>query len=340
MNQNMRFFERSAFALQRRIQLEKMRLGSFIPHEFAICGSYSTGNVGDKAIGKAIKQQLKIRDSSSKLYSHRLDNPRGIYRILGGGGVLHDYQPEILKRRLKYVEEGGIALGVGALTISDPKHQKNVSQALDSAALVTVRDDYSKEILQPLTNTEIKVTACPAFTLNTTEQNEEYVTGVNFRPWFDQSSSFLETYYGYNINPADAQREYITTAKRIIEKVDDPVFIPFDHEDYWFAKDHFDIPIYNYRPSVKKTLKRVGSVRKMVCTRYHSLVFSALFGKPTFAVEYAPKVSELVEKLQIPSTKPTNVSVVSFSKPSKVGTLKSKSEDNFDLISESTYWER
>jgi len=209
------YIEKFELAIRRRVEYDKMRAKSLLPHEFAVCGSYSTGNVGDKAIGEAISNGLKHAGHSCQLYSHRSNNPRGEYRILGGGGVLHDYQPNVLERRLKYVRDGGAVIGVGALTISKEKYRTKVGAALDSAALVTVRDRYSKEILQPLTKTSIRVTACPAFMLKPPEKTSNYMTGVNFRPWFDQSQRFLSTYYDYSLEPNKAREKYISNIKKI-----------------------------------------------------------------------------------------------------------------------------
>lgn len=300
----------------------------------AICGSYSTGNVGDKAIGKAIRERLASNGISSQTYSHRMDTPRGQCRILGGGGVLHDYQPDILQRRLTYVRDGGAALGVGAVTVADPNQRDRVSNALDSAAVVTVRDTYSKEILQPLTDTEVTITACPAFTLAAPDAETKHATGVNFRPWFTQSEEFLRTYYEYDVNPEDAHQAYIETAKRIVEIVSNPVFIPFDHHDYWFAKRHLDIPVLDYEYSVTETLKRVSSMSQMVCTRYHSLVFAALCDVPAFAVRYAPKVDELADTLRIPSTTPQEFETPTFEQPRNVDELRQRSHRNFELLGE------
>ena len=134
--------EKVSFAVRRRIEYDKMRTKSLLPHEYSVCGSYSTGNLGDKAIGEAIQAGLRKAGHTCRLYSHRSDNPRGEYRILGGGGVLHDYQPKILERRLAYVRDGGAAIGVGALTISNEKYRTRIGEALDSAALVTVGSSH------------------------------------------------------------------------------------------------------------------------------------------------------------------------------------------------------
>jgi len=324
--------EQAVFALRRRFEYDKMRAKSLLPHKFAVCGSYSTGNVGDKAIGKSIQLSLNQSGYSSQLYSHRSEKPRGKYRLLGGGGVLHDYQPRILNRRLAYIRDGGGAIGIGALKVSNEKHRKQIGEALDSAALVTVRDDYSKNVLQPLTNTDIHVTACPAFTLKPPESELKYKTGVNFRPWFNQSGEFLSKYYGYSVNPNDAFNEYIKNINAFLETIEDPIFIPFDHNDYLFAKKHLDIPVLKYVYSVEKTLKRVNSVSQMICMRYHSLIFASICNVPSFVIRYAPKVDELVDLIDVPSTTPTEFRNPDFKKPTNMKKLRKKAYENFELI--------
>jgi len=332
--------EKVLFAVRRRVEYDKMRTKSLFPHEFAVCGSYSTGNLGDKAIGEAIQAGLQQAGRTCQLYSHRSDNPRGEYRILGGGGVLHDYQPEILERRLAYVRDGGVAIGVGALTISNEKYRTRIGEALDSAELVTVRDRYSKEILQPLTKTNIEVTACPAFTLEPSEAVPGYTTGVNFRPWFNQSQNFLSRYYNYSVDPNEARDEYIKNISKILDEVNDPVFIPFDHDDYLFAKKYLDIPVLSYTYSVNKTLKRVNSVSQMICMRYHSLVFASICNVPSFVVRYAPKVDELVSIVDVPSTQPTEFQKPTFEEPNHVRELRKESNRNFELVNDIAFRER
>lgn len=70
-----------------------MRLRSNIPRPIAIQGSYTTGNVGDLAIGKAISSWFASEGISATLFSHRIDSAKAELRILGGGGVIHDRDP-------------------------------------------------------------------------------------------------------------------------------------------------------------------------------------------------------------------------------------------------------
>ncbi|OYR44195.1 hypothetical protein DJ74_18060, partial [Halorubrum sp. Ea8] len=54
----------------------------------------------------------------------------------------------------------------------------------------------------------------------------------------------------------------------------------------------------------------------MICTRYHSLVFSILCNKPAIAIAYAPKVAELANRADIPCYSPDQPISFDFKKPS------------------------
>jgi len=72
----------------------------------------------------------------------------------------------------------------------------------------------------------------------------------------------------------------------------------------------------------------------MICMRYHSLVFASICNIPSFVVRYAPKVDELVDIIDVPSTSPTKFQDPIFKKPDRVNELRKKSNLNFELIDE------
>lgn len=324
--------------VQRRLMLECFRAKSYLPHKIAVCGSYTTGNIGDRAIGEAILSALSDDGHTNQLYSHRLKAPSHKYRVLGGGGVIHDRQTDAMKRRLEYVSKGGVALGIGALPPITRAGADRISEALDTAALITTRDDRSKNILTDLTETSVSVTSCPAFTLDPPQLSRSEKTGVNFRPWFEEVPTELESYFGYPDVPLSrAKKEYLNNIRNIIDDVVNPVFIPFHYSDYKFAKKNLNVPVLDYQYSVSQTLRRVASTARMICTRYHSLVFSILTSTPSFAIGYAPKVRDLCERTDIPYTYPTEQSKVTFAIGNKKDTLRQQGFKNFELFYKSCF---
>lgn len=306
------------------------------PHDFGIQGSYFSGNIGDRAIGEALRRALRNKNHSAFLFGKEKKQSRCTVRVLGGGGVLHDwYGTEHLKNRLSYVKDGGVILGVGVPGFRSDGSKKLINNILPGVKKITVRDRLSKLSLEETCDIDVSVTACPAFLHKDPKSKSNNYTGVNFRPWFELDGSILNYYFNYSegIDPIKAKNKYISNIKRVCEKVDNPVFIPFTLEDEIFAKKYLDIRVMSYQFSVSETLKRVSGSQKMVCTRYHSVVFSAICRKPILAIAYAPKVSSLSKRLGIPSYMPNKSKIpVRFDKPKNVGSIKSDASRNIDIL--------
>lgn len=309
-----------------------------MPHDIGVQGSYRTGNIGDRALGEQFKAQIERRGYRTELFGMGTTASSAPRRILGGGGVLHDwYGVDHLKKRLKYVSGGeeGYAIGVGAPGFHSEEARSLVSRVLPKIDLITVRDEWSKSNIEAVCDADVTVTACPAFLYDDPEAPASGRTGVNFRPYFgekdDMSDSALKQHFGYTELEGATER-YIRNAQQICESVENPVFIPFTAEDEKFAKKHLDIPIWPYQFSVEKTLKRVSSVDQMVATRYHSLIFAAICRKPILPVAYEPKVEQVAERLELPYYKPHKDIAIEFSPPSNVDQLQADAERNFDLL--------
>lgn len=307
-------------------------------HDFGVQGSYETGNIGDRALGEIFKKEIQNRGRSVEIFNNNVESSNTPNRVLGGGGVLHDwYGTEHLKKRLTYVSGGekGFAIGVGVPGFQSPEAREIVSQILPDLDLITVRDEWSKSNIQSVCDADVTVTACPAFLYSDPQEPASERTGVNFRPYFgekeDMSDSALKQYFGYE-DLEGATSRYIKNAQQICKAVKNPVFIPFTPKDEEFAQQHLNVPIWPYKFSVKDTLKRVSNVDKMVATRYHSLVFAAICGKPVLPLAYEPKVEQIAERLEIPYYKPHKDIEIEFSIPSNVNKIQSDARRNFEMI--------
>ena len=202
--------------------------------------------------------------------------------------------------------------------------------------LITVRDTISKKKLCEVTNTEVIVTADPAFVFDCPDTETSNMTGVNFRPWYDISKERLSYYFDYSndICRTDAKQKYIENANRIINEVENPVFIPFHQTDVQFAKDNLEVDVLDYTGSVNKTLMYVSKMEKMVTTRFHSLVFAAICNKPSYVLSYAPKVGSLADRLNISHRSPHLIEPIKFECPSDVHIQKNLALENFNLLEE------
>lgn len=307
------------------------------PHEVGVQGSYETGNIGDRALGEQFKSQFQQEGYQTSLFGKQTTSSNAPTRILGGGGVLHDwYGTKHLENRLNYVSSGEkkMILGVGAPGFQSKKAQSLASKVLPKMDAITVRDEWSKSNIEAVCDVEPTVTACPVFLYKDPKVKTTERTGVNFRPYFDEkddiSNSVLKDYFGYD-DIEGATKAYINNARLICQRVENPVFIPFTPRDEEFAREFLDIPVHSYEFSVQQTLKRVSEVERMVATRYHSLIFAAICGKPVLPIAYEPKVEEVAERLDIDYYKPHKEIDVEFAEVSNIKQLRAAALENFEI---------
>jgi len=283
-----------------------------------IQGSYNTSNIGDLAIGITIKRELDKIGIKSHLNGfindYRLRTPnfrRYDYHIIGGGGVMRDYPPNYLETRLKSIgtsRKGSIALGVGFDGLRTKKGKQQIRK-LNECKAITVRDKKSQEYLQYYLDKEVEVAACPAFLTEPVKPligiNENTI-GINLRDLYgdDKWGSYL--YFPDRINLEERRKWYIgyinNTLKpylKDIAKERNLVFIPFTKSDILFAKNYLgdlQIKILPLQPP-DKTLGTIQALDKMICMRYHSIIFSIVAEKPLFVISYHNKTRELAKKL-------------------------------------------
>lgn len=307
------------------------------PHNYGIQGSYRTGNIGDLALGQQFKYQIQNAGYTAKAFKRTTVSSNTSNRILGGGGVLHDwYGVDHLKQRLAYVSggENGYIIGVGVPGFQSVEACELVCEVLPQMEKITVRDQWSKKNIKSICDVDVEVTACPALLYDDPDVDSNGMTGVNFRPYFNEpmkSDMILKKYFEYN-DLENAHSRYIENVKRISNSIENPIFIPFHKKDKKFANKYLDIPTYPYEFSVEKTLNRVSEVDRMVATRYHSLVFAAICGKPVLTLAYSPKVRSLADRLSVDSYRPQKRVPLEFSSVSNVCHLKQKAKKNFSSL--------
>lgn len=306
------------------------------PHEVGVQGSYETGNIGDRALGEQFKIQFQQEGYQTRLFHKSTSSSNAQIRVLGGGGVLHDwYGTNHLKNRLDYLKNGEkkLIIGVGAPGFQSEEARSLVSQVLNKVDVITVRDEWSRNNIENVCDANVAVTACPAFLYKDPEVESSGHTGVNFRPYFgekeDMPSTALKEYFGYE-DVKNATEAYIKNAQRICQNIKNPVFIPFAPKDEEFAAKHLDIPQYDYEFSVETTLERISGVEQMVATRYHSLIFAAICGKPVLPLAYEPKVEEIAKRLDVPYYKPHKEIPIEFAEVSNIRKVRSASQENFE----------
>ena len=306
-----------------------------MPHDISVQGSYLTGNIGDRAIGNSIISQLSASGFYVQMFDKNTEHTNAPHRILGGGGVIHDwYGVDHLRTRLKFLSDTGAILGVGVPGLKTKEARDLIRKELSNIGLVTVRDEWSKQRLQPVYDNQIHVTACPALLHQDPEIKETGQTGVNFCPWFYLSPEVMSYYFDYDedLDLDRAKKIYLKNIRQICREVKKPVFIPFKKKDEEFARKHLDIEILPYEFSVKQTLERVSMVNQMVAMRYHSLVFATICDTPTLAIAYEPKVSSLADRIGIQSYLPHEQFPIKFEPISNRTEVRQAANENFNLL--------
>ncbi|MCU4802067.1 polysaccharide pyruvyl transferase family protein [Halobacteria archaeon HArc-gm2] len=311
------------------------RISSKLPHDIGVQGSYWTTNIGDRSIGEVFLKHLSSDHRNVQLFSKNIESCNAPTSILGGGGVIHDfYGTEHLRRRIDFLDNGGMVIGVGVPGFQSSYSRNLVREGLSGIDLITVRDERSRQQLKQVYDGEIHTTACPALLHQSPDVRSTGRTGVNFLPWFDLESEKLVRYFDYEsgIDREQAKAQYLTNIKRICNQLENPIFIPFHLNDEKFARENLNIDVYPYRFSVEETLDRVSSVDKMVTMRYHSLVFSIICQKPVLAINYDPKVESLADRASISSYRPHETIPLKFESISNRDEIRNKAMENFRLM--------
>jgi len=306
----------------RKIHQFQNEIGSSV----IIQGSYNTGNIGDLAIGTSIQNELKKMGFRSHLCGfistrHMPEILNYDYHIVGGGGVIRDYPEGYLEGRLSPIgttKKGSILLGVGFNGLRTERGKKLIKK-LDECKLITVRDEKSKRNLQPFIDKKVEVSACPAFLMKPKKRKiKEKTLGISLHDFYGTSYGWGDyAYYPEKIDMKMKQKQYFNylnqTLKpnlKIIAKEYKIVFIPFTLQDITFAREHLnniDMKILNLK-TPRQTLNTICGLDKMICMRYHSIIFSIIAEKPMFIISYQNKTRELTKKLK-------NVSYVDFLNP-------------------------
>lgn len=322
--------------------LAKMQYTAFRNQpDIHVIGSYATGNVGDLAIGKSIVESLSTRGIEAEFFSRKVRLPSGPTRVLGGGGVIHPYRAEKVRRDLNLLNDDSMIIGVGVSPINDEELKEDIRQTIEQLPVVTVRDERSKEALEDIVDRHIPALACPAFLLDVPEKQMGGYTGVSLRDLplkglseVTESNDLIQNHLGYEagFTPKEMRKRYHQNIQRITDEIKDLKHIPFHHLDTDFISSYSNIPRFEFEYSTSSALNRVANADRMICMRYHSLVFSILNNKPSIAIAYAPKVAALAERAGIPYYKPYEEIEFKFTKPNNRDEILSDAKHNIDLI--------
>jgi polysaccharide pyruvyl transferase CsaB len=310
-------------------------------YRVGISGSYGGLNLGDEAILQSIiaglRSSLSVeitvfsKDPADTLGRHRVERAvpvRTFSRdevlpeikrldlfILGGGGILFDGEVQDYLREVNMAHEKGVPVmlyAVGAGPLRDPRNQRLVREALEKAAIVTVRERSARKVLEDAgVSREIIVTADPALLLAPEPLPEEAfkcegleegqaLVGMSVRePGLAAPDINQDSYHALLANAADY----------IVDRYDvQVVFVPMERKvlDMQHAHAVISQMLRPQKASVLSANYTAGQMltfmkrfRFAVGMRLHFLIFAALQNIPFVALPYASKVFGFLEDLKI-----------------------------------------
>jgi polysaccharide pyruvyl transferase CsaB len=314
------------------------------PFRVGISGSYGGLNLGDEAILEGIVRELRAsvpveitifsRNPEDTLKRHGVEHAvhvRELSReqirpeiaqldlfILGGGGILFDAEVGLYLREVMLAHEAGVPVLVYAISagpLERPESRTAVKEALDRAAVVTVRERLSQHLLESIgVQQEIHVTADPALLLTPQplpadaleregiERHGQWLIGVSVRePGVAAPDLDADQYHALLANAVDF----------LVERFDaDLVFVPMESRMLDLQHSHAVLSKMA-NPHRARVLKGTYTSGEMLAfmkhfdfavgMRLHFLIFAALQRVPFVALPYGGKVDGFLEDLEMPT---------------------------------------
>ena len=315
------------------------------PLKVGISGSYGGFNLGDEAILHVILGELRrfapieitvfSRDAEDTRRRHRVEcvlelltTPRREAQeilhnldlfILGGGGLLYDGDAEMYIREVTLAHDVGtpvMTYAISAGPLVDPGVRSRVRAALDQAAIITVRDRQTRQLLEELgVKREVVLTADPAVLLEPEPLTLDEILRAEAIDPQARLIGFSVREPGPAAPDLDVEhyhRLLANTADYLIARLDaEVVFFPLERRTFDVQHSHAVVGRMNHaqQATVLKRDYTPGQILSLlqhfefcVGMRLHFLIFSALAGVPFVALPYAAKVKGFVDEMQLPST--------------------------------------
>ncbi len=249
--------------------------------------------------------------------------------VMGGGGFLSDWQPEVpvgwLKqmRIAKFFGKKTILYGIGAGPFLTEQGKRDTKYYIDHFVdEITVRDTTSLLNMKSLNvDTDLKLYKDPVMDLkiDTTKIKRENIIGINF----------LELFKYKSFNQAEERfNQYVKSLNEILIYIKEHYpaytieFVSFFENDTNFYKRYFNkFHIKIIEPNDYTEL--VSSMKKyklFIGTRFHSLIFALKTNTPAIGIVYQHKSLDLCKTYNI------NYEVVSD------GTLPPLKENDINVV--------
>lgn len=203
-------------------------------------------------------------------------------------------QFEVRKKMLENTNLPYFIIGSNFGPFSHQYQLKEYSKLFNQMSSITFRDRYSTNLFSALKN----VSYAPdiAFNLDTNgyKSNENYtlISVINPETRFNSKESF----------------QYYCLIQKIVENLRDRgekiILMSFcdgegDREAALNIKNNVggkNISIYSHH-KIEDSLRIISNAKQVVATRYHAMILSWLFGKPTFVLSYSDKINRVVQDI-------------------------------------------
>lgn len=259
-----------------------------------------------------VHHALPVRKMSKKESLAEIDKLDVL--VVGGGGILYDYEVKTYLREAQLAHEKGVPVmvyAVGAGPLKDPQSQEIVCSVLGAASVVTVRDKLSMQILEEIgVNKEIIVTADPAFLLTPEEvhidflhqeliRKERKLIGMSVREPGKAAPDIKEEHY---------QDILANASDYIIDRYNAHIiFVPMERKTAFDLHQSHSVIARMQYPQYASVLEgdyspgQIMSIIKnfdfVVGMRLHFLFFAALQQVPFVPLPYSSKVLGFLEEL-------------------------------------------
>jgi polysaccharide pyruvyl transferase WcaK-like protein len=306
-------------------------------------GWFGSGNLGDEAILQGVNNVLSKRLPEVELTAlsinpeqtyaqtgvkaEKIESPRSFLKnrdryldllktadihLLTGGTPFYDYGhlsriihfglPALNNRRV-------FCFGVGSKPITTLRGREITRIVLKNTAIISTRDDYSKQILQPLTGNRgkpITVTGDSALMLDPVDVKRigDQVIFCPRRLIEDHKVLYHQRQDQSSINRI--RHMQAIAADRLIEKGYHVSFMPFhcvppddDREEIRIIRNlmHHEADALPRPDNFKAALKTIGGAALVVGLRLHSIIFASMQGTPFASIDYDIKIRGFMEHM-------------------------------------------